>query len=137
MAEIAIYVVTTEVKAHEEKQLTKIKTELAKRYGGSTVFKAKEGNWFNPQTRKLEFDKVEVWQIITDKVDGQFIDDVTQRIKAITKQKSQLWTKNESIVGVMGLLDIWYIRKDATLEQIMQMLQYFEIGEVRVYAPKP
>ena len=111
--EIKVFIVETELKTFSEKdKLLKLQTDLIKLFGGLTELKNAVGYWINDKGL-IESDKISVWLIYTDKTEiinaiseteketvllwgiwQKFIS-IIEEIKALTMQKSQLYTINE------------------------------------------
>ena len=94
---IEIYCVTSELYGKDKvetlsnlKQLEELKRGLCEKYGGLTIIKNCEGLWLNEG--KLYVDEVEIWRILSHNLNTELIKNVAQKLKAICKQKSQLYT---------------------------------------------
>lgn len=103
--QIKIYVVRNEDLAkllNEAIKLEKVKKRLIKLFGGLTVSKSlNEGYWMN-EKGEIEKDCVKVWEILINSKEDlvkneKKFKEVIEDIKAITQQKSQLYTVNESV----------------------------------------
>lgn len=92
MAKIELYVVTSE--NPDVEKLNQIKVEIIRKFGGLTAIRDSEGYWID-ESGKICVDFVEIWQILTSDVDVAYIKAISERLKAICKQKSQLYTIND------------------------------------------
>ena len=100
MTQIEIYVVKTEIIGNKAANvlLESLKEEITSKLGGITELRTKRGAWI--ENDKVFEDKVEIWRFCVDNsksVDFQWLKQQIRYIKAVTSQRSQLWTCNPQI----------------------------------------
>jgi len=98
MTQIKIYIVTTKLNLSEpfnlDYYLISEKLKLSLLFGGLTEdLNTKNGYWINEKEKKLEKDKVIIWEILTDKpINRKKLSGIIRTIKRKTQQISQLYT---------------------------------------------
>lgn len=100
MTQIEIYVVKTEIIGNKAANglLKTLKNEITEKLGGITELSTKRGAWIENGV-EIE-DKTEIWRFCVDNtkaIDFQWLKKQIRYIKAVTNQRSQLWTCNPRI----------------------------------------
>lgn len=98
MAKIEIYVVTT---LNPDKSLIEeAKTRICEKFGGLTIISNCEGLWLD--SGKICADKVEIWRIVTNDIDAQFVNNIATSLREICGQKSQFYTIDDKPFFIEG-----------------------------------
>lgn len=101
--QVEIYVVKTEISGknlNPEKlaQLSAVKDEISKNCGGLSILPEFRGEWW--ENGVIYEDITEIWRILATNeqpIDFSWLRAKIDQIKAITNQKSQLYTTNPQI----------------------------------------
>lgn len=101
----AMFLPTRDILEQKNLELLEIRCDLIKLFGGCTILPTERGYWFNPKSKAIEGDKIEIWRFLTSEsklkpLERHILEIRLAEIKAITEQTSQLYTINPDVEAI-------------------------------------